>query len=537
MEWFIYLVKASACTVLFFGFYLLVLRRLTFFKFNRFYLLGSLILSSIIPALQFEIKREIEIKEIQIPLVDPNLKPISDAPFQMINPVAVEYQYIDKPEINWEKIGFYFYLGITSLIILACAWRLVALIKCTRKYVKTNDGLKLVTKKKGFTNCSFFNYVFIDENSLSENELQVLLIHERVHAQQLHSVDKILLMLFKALFWFNPIIYLFDKALEQTHEYEADDITSADFGNQAYANLLFRLAVAKNDMPLIHNFVKSPVKDRIKMLFNSKSKNMKKLMYLLALPVVFGLVWLLSVEVVYAEKVVPEYKLKSGDVKVMDSAQAKSNTIVSQKQKIKRIVRSDTVKRSSRSVIPKINSFKKITGDTKNKISVMQDAVIEIKSDVLSAESVEWNKVTNILKAKNASLTNDLGDKTLAKLIIFDLNTGNYKSFSGKQDFKEIEIREIEYKPFIEGSKVDYKGDSVRFSKNKSIAYIYGHAEASVDQTRIIGSKILINSADRLLKAINATIISKNQKPIKADSIYYDISTSKAKLFGADLNP
>jgi hypothetical protein len=476
MEWFVYLLKASACTVLFFGFYLLVLRRLTFFKFNRFYLLGSLILSSIIPALQFEIKREVEMEKIQIPLVDPNLKPISEAPFQIINPISVAYDPVDEAIINWGKVGFYFYVGIASLIILAFVWRLVALLKCTRKYVKTNDGLKLVTKERGFTNCSFFNYVFIDENSLSENELQVLLTHERVHAQQLHSIDKILLMLFKALFWFNPIIYLFDKALEQTHEYEADDITSADFGNQAYANLLLRLAVAKNDMPLIHNFVESPVKDRIKMLFNSKSKNMKKLMYLFVLPVVFGLVWLLSVEVVYAEKVVPEYKLKSGAVKVIDPAQARSNTIVKQKQRIKRIVRIDTVKKSLGSVIPKINSFKTLTGDTKNKISLMQDAVIEIKSDVLSAESVEWNKVTNILTAKNALLTNHLGDKTIAALFIFDLNNGTYET-SLKQDSESDLKADKTSSNALPDDRFVYWADSVRFSKNRNVIKLYGNAK------------------------------------------------------------
>lgn len=496
MEWFVYLLKASACTVLFFGFYLLVLRRLTFFKFNRFYLLGSLILSSIIPALQFEIKREVEMEKIQIPLVDPNLKPISEAPFQIINPISVAYDPVDEAIINWGKVGFYFYVGIASLIILAFVWRLVALLKCTRKYVKTNDGLKLVTKERGFTNCSFFNYVFIDENSLSENELQVLLTHERVHAQQLHSIDKILLMLFKALFWFNPIIYLFDKALEQTHEYEADDITSADFGNQAYANLLLRLAVAKNDMPLIHNFVESPVKDRIKMLFNSKSKNMKKLMYLFVLPVVFGLVWLLSVEVVYAEKVVPEYKLKSGAVKVIDPAQARSNTIVKQKQRIKRIVRIDTVKKSLGSVIPKINSFKTLTGDTKNKISLMQDAVIEIKSDVLSAESVEWNKVTNILTAKNALLTNHLGDKTIAALFIFDLNNGTYET-SLKQDSESDLKADKTSSNALPDDRFVYWADSVRFSKNRNVIKLYGNAKLSYGDIDLLADEIIYDNTTK----------------------------------------
>ena len=59
MELFNYLLKVSACSALFFAFYLLVLRKLTFFKINRFYLLFSVLISFIIPALQFTIEREV----------------------------------------------------------------------------------------------------------------------------------------------------------------------------------------------------------------------------------------------------------------------------------------------------------------------------------------------------------------------------------------------------------------------------------------------------------------------------------------------
>lgn len=249
--------------------------------------------------MQFEIKREIMVIETRDWSEKPQLEKLSDEPFNMMQPLAVEYEPKQATEIDWNMIGFYAYLSITAMLLLVCVWRLFVLLKYAQGF-KQIDGLKLISKTEGFTNCSFFNYVFIDDQ-LNESELRVLLRHERVHVQQFHSIDKMLLMLFKVLFWFNPVIYLFDKAVEQNHEYEADEITSSGCGSEAYANLLLKLAVAKSDMPLIHNFVKSPIKDRIKMLFNSKSKNMKKLTYLLALPVVFGLVWLFAVEVVYAQ--------------------------------------------------------------------------------------------------------------------------------------------------------------------------------------------------------------------------------------------
>ncbi|WP_231427883.1 M56 family metallopeptidase [Pedobacter sp. Leaf250] len=537
MEWLIYLLQVSVCTVVFFSFYLLVLRKLTFFKFNRFYLLGSLFLSFIIPSLQFEVQRKIIFADNEIQTSVTDLQPISNEPFQLIKPVVIKYQPNNEQNINWKKLGLYLYGGIASMIIIAFGWRMHDLLKYTQHYVTTNDGLKLISKNKGFTNCSFFNYVFIDENSLSEAELQVLLKHEKVHAQQLHSLDKILLMLFKSMLWFNPIVYLFDKALEQVHEYEADEITSSDFGNQAYANLLLRLAVAKSDMPLIHNFVKSPIKDRIKMLFNSKSRNLKKSFYLLTVPVISCLVWLFAVKVVYANEALPISKLKIDNSKVIDSTPAKQKVIFKKKQNVKEIVSTDTTKKMLSLVLPKINSFKKLTGDAKNTIFMMQDAVIEIKSDILRAENVEWNRKTNILIAKNSSLTNSDGNKVIASLLIYDLNKGTYRIVSEKQNFEEIEIKQEESDSFALDLKVEYKADTVKFSKSKSIIYLMGDAETSFKNTKIFGKKIIYNSQSQMLSATNATIYSKNKKVLQADSIYYNLKTSKARVFGSELNP
>jgi len=308
MEWLTYLLKVTACTVLFFGFYLLVLRKLTFFKINRFYLLATLLLSFIIPALQFEVKREITVVETEVPVNIPEIKPLTQASVQLIQPIMVKYQPEVKPKIDWMVVMYYIYGCTAALLLLTCLWRLFGLLKHTGSYTQNSNGLKLITKTEGFTNCSFFNYVFINDAGLSATDLSVLLKHEQVHARQYHSIDKIILMVFKAVLWFNPVVYLYDKALEQAHEYEADEITSADFGNQAYANLLLKLAITKSDMPLIHNFVKSPIKDRIKMLFYAKSNKMKKLIYLLALPVIVGLFWLFAVQVVYAQNIKDEGK-------------------------------------------------------------------------------------------------------------------------------------------------------------------------------------------------------------------------------------
>lgn len=307
----IYVLKVSACMALFFGFYMLALRKLTFFKINRFYLLTTLILSFIIPALQFEFKREIAIAEIEAPINIPEIAPTDQAPVLLSQPIMAEYQPMVTHKLDWMMVIYYFYGSTVLFLLLVYLWRLFSLLKHTNRYIKNADGLKLIIKREGFTNCSFFNYVFINDAGLSVKDLSVLLKHEQVHASQYHSIDKMILMVFKSFLWFNPIVYLYDKALEQVHEYEADAITSLNFGNEAYANLLLKLAITKSNMPLIHNFVKSPIKDRIKMLFSLKSENKKKNAYFLVLPMTLILLWTFAIKFVYAGKQIsPENKFQ-----------------------------------------------------------------------------------------------------------------------------------------------------------------------------------------------------------------------------------
>ncbi|MFD0939895.1 M56 family metallopeptidase [Pedobacter boryungensis] len=298
MEWLIYLFKVSVCSGLFFAFYLLFLRKLTFFRANRFYLLAALVLSFTIPALNFNLERAAPEIVNRVVFPQENLTAVNT---QIAAPVVTQ-------QIDWQFLLISTYKLLVVVLLLITTWRLFQLLSFTRRPTREINGLKLVSKTDGFTNCSFFNYVFIDQDSLTDKELALLLKHEEVHAKQYHSFDKLLLMITKAVLWFNPIIYLYDKALEQTHEYEADEVTSQDFGTAPYANLLLKLAVARGNMPLIHNFVKSPLKERIKMLYNSKSKDMKKLRYVLAMPIGLVLVWGLAVNVVYAQTKETEVK-------------------------------------------------------------------------------------------------------------------------------------------------------------------------------------------------------------------------------------
>gem|GEM_PF-2938927 len=296
MEWLIYLCKVSACMALFYAFFYLFLRKLTFFQINRVYLLATLLISFSIPLLQIEVESNaIAAPEIHSEVVQ-RLPASNTSEIHTTNLVTPSTNI----NVNWKLIIPTLYWLITLGLFGSFSMQLLKLAWHTRKISNKQGRLKVIYKKTGFTNCSFLNYVFLNPEKLSEAELAILLKHEQVHASQLHTIDKLLFNLAKSLLWFNPLIYLYDRALEQVHEYEADRKASHAIGTSPYAGLLLNLASRRCDLPLAHSFAAHPVKERIQMLFTNQSKVMKKLFYLSSLPLAGVLAWVFAVQIVSA---------------------------------------------------------------------------------------------------------------------------------------------------------------------------------------------------------------------------------------------
>lgn len=501
MELLTYLLKVSACTVLFFAFYLLVLRRLTFFKTNRFYLIVTLLLSFIIPTLKLTIEREVPAAAVVFN--QPTIVNQETEVSQIQIPNQIDYSTIAEESFDWYSVLPYFYFGIVACLLIIATWRILQLVKHTKNGAERINGLKIVSKTNGFTNCSFFNYVFIDNKNLTEAELQVLLKHEQVHAQQLHSVDKVLLIIAKAFLWFNPVVYLYDKALEQAHEYEADEATSQSFGTEQYANLLLRLAIAKSEMPLVHNFVKSPIKARIKMLFNSKSKNMKKLMYLLAVPVGLGLLWGFTVKVVEVYKS-PDIKNEKSVVKESRSLDTKlwGKTL---KGKVKSILQTE---------VGEILNFNyaentiEIFNHAKGKVKVGDELMIKISGTVndISVTDSKGNVIKELEKPcyGMSKLINAKG------VVLFDLDdVGAKKQISTQLKITKQDTAKLKLDKKIRAMlNKTVKGKVISFSKSNKIEVLnlqVGNEIIPIWHSEF-KDKLKIKTGDEITVTINGSV-------------------------------
>lgn len=319
-----YLLKISACLGLFYGLYYFLFRRFTFHRLNRIYLLLALLLSFMIPLVEFEQKRIVEIKPA---VAEPIAMPQNEVFEEKINAKATEPKENTNgleevvstaetmPALTWEQwsIGVYGIGLLVALMVLARRLWKIAQLSRQRQNQGNEDWVEV---SESFTAASFFGLIFMNSQALTKEETQQVLLHEQTHAQLFHSIDVLLVELCKVILWFNPIVYLCKKSLTEIHEYEVDERLAAQIDAKTYAHLILKLATHSSHF-LIHSFGKHPVTNRIQFLFQKPTTAMKKSFYAFVLPLILAGVFAFAPrkEVIFYKEI-PEVAKKTKEVPV-----------------------------------------------------------------------------------------------------------------------------------------------------------------------------------------------------------------------------
>jgi hypothetical protein len=280
-----YLLESTVCITIFYGLYYLIFRRLTFVRLNRIYLLLSLVIGLSLPLVSYQIQEVVKIpaaveyeETTSMPLVIN-----SSTPLLSKEPIEVPF--------DWNTVlqGIYV-LGIIFMLIKFSI--IVYKLLKIKRIASDNDFISTQSK---YANSSFFNLIFIDDSNLSEHEINQILEHERWHIRLFHSYDLLFVEILKIIFWFNPILWLYQRSLSEVHEYEVDTRMIQAYNPQTYAQLLLKLATAP--LATTHQFSRKPLTDRIHFLFTKqKSVPMKRLAYLSVLPILGAFFMAFSVE-------------------------------------------------------------------------------------------------------------------------------------------------------------------------------------------------------------------------------------------------
>jgi bla regulator protein blaR1 len=278
-----FVLKASTALLIFYTFYLAFLAKERMFGFNRFYLIFALSFSLLVPLLPIPLGFQIEKNFLSNNLTEhvPSFKVEGQSEITSQNPTLPIKESTTQtspsvtPTINWIylALGIYF-LGLI-LFFFRFFLRIRKLIQTTKKHPTIQaEGYTYVLLPNQTLPYTFFHFLFVDkeayENKAIEHEI---LHHELTHIRQKHSWDIILVELIKIIFWFNPLLILYKKAIQLNHEFLADEAVNTEFCDKTSYQLLLFKKVQRNRIPLSISspFNASMIKRRMIMMGKSSS--------------------------------------------------------------------------------------------------------------------------------------------------------------------------------------------------------------------------------------------------------------------------
>lgn len=277
---FAYIIKSCILLALLYGSFALLLSRETFHRFNRLALLGVLVASLILPAVQLSVKKPsyLNYEEVRIPHVEVIASPVQNEVQDIETPQstlpAIE-ESMQEPTFRVDMMQVVQYLYIIGLLASLAIFfvQLFRLWREIRGGVQTKDelGNTIVIRGGNFAPYSFLHYIIINASDY-EHLRRPILAHEQAHIRLGHTWDLLLLEAVKAVQWFNPFVYLLGRDLKAVHEYEADDAV-LNFGIDAktYQLLLVTKAVGSRLQTVCNNLSHHSLKKRIKMMHKNNS--------------------------------------------------------------------------------------------------------------------------------------------------------------------------------------------------------------------------------------------------------------------------
>ena len=274
-NWITYIAECALCLALLYLPFWGLLRKDTFFQFNRFVLLAITVLSFILPW-------------INIPEITSQLAPSETISIQLEEINVMISGKVLSENISWKTILAIIYLlgAVTCLLYkMIDLVRLIRFIPRGCLWVHTENGIHIHCHAHDVVPFSWMNHIVISEKDYEENG-QNILLHEQAHIACGHSWDILWLSFVEVLQWFNPFVWMLSKEIQDIHEYEADlTVLRKGINARDYQLLIIQKVVGSGSYTFANNFNHSSLKKRITMMIKEKSNPWARLKYLYILPI------------------------------------------------------------------------------------------------------------------------------------------------------------------------------------------------------------------------------------------------------------
>lgn len=242
-----YLLFTTICMGLVLLFYHIVLANERMYQINRWYLVVGLAFSLLVPFLPMGIiDYPLNLASNNEPsIVNKGLSVTITESTQEVSVGTIEGSSNILAIDRGILFLFYFYGVVALIMIMRLGWQFYLI----RKKEKINPasyfkGHKIVLLKEAIVPYTFGKTIFVNKQQYDLGEIsKEMMLHELTHARENHTLDIIFIEILKAIFWFNPVLYYYKRAIQMNHEFIADqNAISIETDIASYQNTLLSLS-------------------------------------------------------------------------------------------------------------------------------------------------------------------------------------------------------------------------------------------------------------------------------------------------------
>ena len=269
--WIQYLLKLSIGLGGVWLFYQLVLRRLTFYYWNRLFLVGYSAMAFVIPLVNIS------------PVLETN--ELGGNKLIEFIPSVAGIQAVQASKMNnWEWMLMALAAGSVLLLARLILQHISFLRLRKSSQLILEAPVRLYQVDKDIMPFSFAGSIFINRHQHSEEDLAKIIRHEFVHVKQKHSLDMLFAEWLCILNWYNPFAWLIRNNIRQNLEFLADSkLIQSGIDKKQYQYLLLKVMGAPQ-YSIATNFNFTSLKKRIAMMNKMKTAKVHLARFLFVLP-------------------------------------------------------------------------------------------------------------------------------------------------------------------------------------------------------------------------------------------------------------
>jgi len=265
-----YLLQSVLVSGMLMGYYRIALRNRRLHGYNRRFLLGTMILSLVLPLVPF------------------HWAPVAGAP--VLGGTAEQVENISRSADNgfhWVTVEMATAMAVSAILLYISLSRLLQVFRLKKGHaVNRMQGYDLIETDDPRAPFSFFNNLFWRRGADPLD--RKILYHELAHFGGRHSWDGLFAQVLASVFWMNPFFWLIRRELSVVHEFIADAATGMEGDPEGFARMLLQSVNEGQWLEPVQGFFQSPIKRRLVMISKDQRSRFRRLRMILVLPVVLA---------------------------------------------------------------------------------------------------------------------------------------------------------------------------------------------------------------------------------------------------------